>query len=159
MPDLIRYALSDSSLGTFIAAMSSSGLVTFEFYDDETEALNLLGARFPDATVERDDAGLREIVDKLKHAVDHPAEGTNLKLDPPGGPYQRQVWALLREIPVGETTTYGALAAKLGTRDARDVTQAIGANPIAVLIPCHRVVKKDGGASGIAGACAGSVRC
>jgi AraC family transcriptional regulator, regulatory protein of adaptative response / methylated-DNA-[protein]-cysteine methyltransferase len=55
---------------------------------------------------------------------------------------------MLREIPAGATTNYGALAAKLGTRDARDVTEAIGSNSIAILIPCHRVVRKDGSISG-----------
>ncbi len=55
---------------------------------------------------------------------------------------------MLREIPAGETTTYGALAARLGTRDPRDVTEAIASNAIAILIPCHRVVKKDGSLSG-----------
>jgi AraC family transcriptional regulator, regulatory protein of adaptative response / methylated-DNA-[protein]-cysteine methyltransferase len=54
----------------------------------------------------------------------------------------------LRTVPVGETTNYGALAAKLGTRDAREITEAIGRNPIAVLVPCHRVIKKDGSISG-----------
>jgi AraC family transcriptional regulator, regulatory protein of adaptative response / methylated-DNA-[protein]-cysteine methyltransferase len=55
---------------------------------------------------------------------------------------------MLRAIPVGETTTYGALAAKLGTRDPREVTEAIAGNPVAVLVPCHRVIKKDGSISG-----------
>jgi AraC family transcriptional regulator, regulatory protein of adaptative response / methylated-DNA-[protein]-cysteine methyltransferase len=55
---------------------------------------------------------------------------------------------MLRAIPVGETTNYSALAAKLGTRDAREVTEAIACNPIAVLVPCHRVLKKDGSISG-----------
>jgi AraC family transcriptional regulator of adaptative response/methylated-DNA-[protein]-cysteine methyltransferase len=55
---------------------------------------------------------------------------------------------MLREVPAGETTNYGSLVAKLGTRDARDVTEAIGSNTIAILIPCHRVVKKDGSISG-----------
>lgn len=55
---------------------------------------------------------------------------------------------MLREIPAGETTSYGSLAATLGTRDAHDVTEAIGSNTIAILIPCHRVVKKDGSISG-----------
>jgi len=55
---------------------------------------------------------------------------------------------MLREIPAGETTSYGALAAKLGSRDPRDVTAAIANNPIAVIVPCHRVIKKDGSISG-----------
>lgn len=58
------------------------------------------------------------------------------------------MWSLLREIPSGETTSYGALAARLGTRDARHVTEAIASNAIAILIPCHRVMKKDGSLSG-----------
>jgi AraC family transcriptional regulator of adaptative response/methylated-DNA-[protein]-cysteine methyltransferase len=58
------------------------------------------------------------------------------------------VWTMLREIPAGETTNYGALAAKLGTRDARDVTGAIASNCIAILVPCHRVIRKDGSISG-----------
>jgi AraC family transcriptional regulator, regulatory protein of adaptative response / methylated-DNA-[protein]-cysteine methyltransferase len=69
-------------------------------------------------------------------------------LDMRGSDYQKHVWAMLREIPSGETTSYGAMAAKLGTRDARDVTEAIGSNTIAILIPCHRVIKKDGSISG-----------
>ena len=59
-----------------------------------------------------------------------------------------KIWGKLREIPTGETTNYGALAADLGTRDAREVTEAISANPIAILVPCHRVIKKDGSISG-----------
>jgi AraC family transcriptional regulator of adaptative response/methylated-DNA-[protein]-cysteine methyltransferase len=71
-----------------------------------------------------------------------------IALDPRGDDYQKTVWSIVQEIPAGETTTYGALAAKLGSRDARDVTAAIAANAIALLIPCHRVVKKDGSLSG-----------
>jgi AraC family transcriptional regulator of adaptative response/methylated-DNA-[protein]-cysteine methyltransferase len=65
-----------------------------------------------------------------------------------GTPYEVEVWSMLRAIPAGEMTNYGALAAKLGTRDAREVTEAIACNPIAVLVPCHRVIKKDGSISG-----------
>ena len=73
---------------------------------------------------------------------------SDIALDLRGTPYEIQVWNLLREIAVGETTSYGALAAKLGTRDARDVTVAISTNPVAILVPCHRVIKKDGSISG-----------
>ena len=148
MSELIRYAFGKSTLGGFIAAMSGAGLVSFEFGDDEAALGRSLAAQFPDAQVERDDASLRQLIHQLELLVDHPDEDPRIKLDPRGSAYEKQVWSLLREIPAGETTTYGALAAKLGTRDARDVTEAISSNRIAILIPCHRVVKKDGSISG-----------
>jgi O-6-methylguanine DNA methyltransferase len=80
--------------------------------------------------------------------VDWPEDVSDIPLDLIGTSYEIQVWNLLRQIAVGETTSYGALAAKLGTRDARDVTVAISTNPIAILVPCHRVLKKNGSISG-----------
>jgi AraC family transcriptional regulator of adaptative response/methylated-DNA-[protein]-cysteine methyltransferase len=88
------------------------------------------------------------MVGKLEHLVDHPDQDPGIVLHMRGSDYQKQVWTILREVPAGETTNYGSLAANLGTRDARDVTEAISSNTIAVLIPCHRVVKKDGSISG-----------
>jgi len=80
-------------------------------------------------------------------SIIHPHD-PGIVLDMRGSDYQKQVWSMLREIPAGETTNYGSLAAKLGTRDAREVTEAIGSNAIAILVPCHRVIKKDGSTSG-----------
>jgi AraC family transcriptional regulator of adaptative response/methylated-DNA-[protein]-cysteine methyltransferase len=148
MSERIRYAWGASSLGDFIAAISDRGLVAFEFADRGAAALETLRAEFPGALLEEDKEGLPGIIGRLETLVDHPGTDPGLALDPRGSDYQRQVWSLLREIPAGQTTTYGALAAKLGTRDARDVTEAIGSNAIAILIPCHRVVKKDGSLSG-----------
>jgi AraC family transcriptional regulator of adaptative response/methylated-DNA-[protein]-cysteine methyltransferase len=85
---------------------------------------------------------------KLARLVDHPDQEPDIALDPRGSDYEKQVWTMLREIAPGETTTYGALAAKRGTRDAREVTEAIGANAVAILIPWHRVLKKNGSISG-----------
>jgi AraC family transcriptional regulator of adaptative response/methylated-DNA-[protein]-cysteine methyltransferase len=82
-----------------------------------------------------DRRGLCEIVGKLEHLLDHPDQDPGIVLDMRGSAYQKQVWTLLREIPAGETTNYEALAARLGTRDARDVTEAIGSNSIAIPIP------------------------
>ncbi|MDQ0472221.1 methylated-DNA--[protein]-cysteine S-methyltransferase [Labrys wisconsinensis] len=145
--DPIRYALGQSSLGSFVVALSRQGLVAFEFADGGA-ALDTLRALLPDAVLEQDQEGLSDLVGKLERLVDEPGTDPGIALDPQGTAYEKQVWSLLREIPAGETTTYGALAARLGTRDARDVTQAIAANPIAILVPCHRVVKKDGSLSG-----------
>jgi AraC family transcriptional regulator of adaptative response/methylated-DNA-[protein]-cysteine methyltransferase len=148
MSERIRYARGSSSLGDFTAAVSDKGLVVFEFGEPDAAMLDALQARFPDAVIEDDRSGLSGTIGKLEHLVDHPDKDLGIALDMRGSDYQKTVWTLLREVPAGETTNYGALAAKLGTRDARDVTEAIGANAIAILIPCHRVIKKDGSISG-----------
>jgi AraC family transcriptional regulator of adaptative response/methylated-DNA-[protein]-cysteine methyltransferase len=84
----------------------------------------------------------------VNRAIEQPDRDPGLPLDLRGTPYELKVWTMLRSVPAGETTNYGALAAELGTRDARDVTEAIASNPVAVLVPCHRVIKKDGSISG-----------
>lgn len=148
MSEPIRYAWGQSSLGDFIAAVSERGLVAFEFVDRSSTPLDTLQARLPDVSLQEDRASLSELVSKLATLVDHPESDPNITLDARGSDYQKEVWLLLREIPAGETTNYGALAVKLGTRDVRDVTEAIASNCIAILIPCHRVIKKNGSLSG-----------
>jgi AraC family transcriptional regulator of adaptative response/methylated-DNA-[protein]-cysteine methyltransferase len=148
MSGKISYSGGSSSLGEFVVAASDKGVVAFEFSDDRMGMINALQKRFPGTTIEPDIAALSPIVGKLQLLVDNPDQETNIAIDPRGSAYEKQVWALLRTIKPGETTNYGSLAAKLGTRDPRDVTEAISANAIAILIPCHRVVKKDGSISG-----------
>jgi AraC family transcriptional regulator of adaptative response/methylated-DNA-[protein]-cysteine methyltransferase len=148
MSEHIRYAWGQSSLGEFIAARSEQGLVAFEFSDQRDETIKRLRARFPDAVVTEDHEALRDMIDILSDIVDHPEHRPDLALDVRGTDYQKRVWEILRQIPAGSRTNYGAIAAQLGTRDARDVTDAIASNAIAILIPCHRVVKKDGSLSG-----------
>jgi AraC family transcriptional regulator of adaptative response/methylated-DNA-[protein]-cysteine methyltransferase len=148
MSERIRFAWGSSSLGEFIAAVSDKGLVLFEFGANRAAMQAQVQACAPEAVIEQDDAGLADMIGKLAHVIDHPDHDPGIALDPRGSAYQQQVWKLLREIPAGETTHYGALAAKLGTRDAREVTEAIASNPIVILIPCHRVIKKDGSISG-----------
>lgn len=148
MTERIRYAWGHSSLGDFVVAASDVGLVAFEFASQGHEAVDALRAHFPDTMIEQDETGLADTVAKLSELVDHPDRDPAIPLDIRGTAYQRQVWSILREIPAGTTTNYGAIAAKMGTRDPRDVTEAIASNTIAILIPCHRVVKKDGSLSG-----------
>lgn len=148
MAEHIRYSWGRSSLGAFVAAASAQGLVAFEFADDPARGLQALRDRAPDAELTEDPEGLADLVRRLSALAEDPAAAAEIPLDPRGSAYELGVWRMLREIPAGETTSYGALAAKLGTRDARDVTAAIAANGIAILIPCHRVVKKDGSISG-----------
>jgi AraC family transcriptional regulator of adaptative response/methylated-DNA-[protein]-cysteine methyltransferase len=149
MSDLIHYAIGHSSLGDFFAARSERGIVAFEFMSAGVDPADLLRERFAAAELLEDAAGPAATLAALVRLVDHPGEDPGLPLDLRGSDYERTVWQMLREIPVGATTSYGEIAARMGTpRDARDATAAIAANRIAILVPCHRVLKKDGSLSG-----------
>jgi AraC family transcriptional regulator, regulatory protein of adaptative response / methylated-DNA-[protein]-cysteine methyltransferase len=148
MREIIRFAWGISSLGNFIVAMSDKGLVALEFSSNRSATEDALSVRFAEADVIDSQQGLTDVLEKVSRAIEEPGFDPAVPLDLRGTPYEVEVWSMLRAIPVGETTNYGALAAKLGTRDARDVTEAIACNPIAVLVPCHRVIKKDGSISG-----------
>lgn len=148
MSEILRYTWGESSLGDFIVAASGKSVVAFEFADRRDAAIDALRGQLPEARLELDDTGLATLAARLQALIERSGGAPDIALDPRGDDYQRKVWSLLQEIPLGEITTYGALAARLGTRDARDVTAAIAANMIAILIPCHRVVRKDGSLSG-----------
>ncbi len=149
MRNTIRHALGQSSLGDFIAAFSERGLVMFEFSDRRESSLDALRERFADAEIIEDEAGLADAIAKLAGLIDHPEQDIDLPLDLRGSEYEQRVWEALRAIPAGRTTSYGDIAAKLGNpREAREVAEACAANTIAILVPCHRVVKKDGSLSG-----------
>jgi AraC family transcriptional regulator of adaptative response/methylated-DNA-[protein]-cysteine methyltransferase len=148
MSEIIRYAWGESSLGPFIAARSERGLVAFEFADRATASVEALRSRFPDAHV-AEDAAMADTIERLASVVDHPERDAGLVLDPRGTEYERRVWNALREVPAGRTVTYGDIAAALGApRDTREVGEACAANTLAILVPCHRVVKKDGSLAG-----------
>jgi AraC family transcriptional regulator of adaptative response/methylated-DNA-[protein]-cysteine methyltransferase len=149
MSETIRYAFSESSLGPFITAASDCGLVAFEFVEQRSSAVEALRARFTDAEIVEDGTGLAEMVERLIAAIDHPGRDPGLALDMRGTDFEKRVWKALRDIPAGRTVSYGDIAVKLGApREAREVAEACAANTIAILIPCHRVVKKDGSLSG-----------
>jgi AraC family transcriptional regulator of adaptative response/methylated-DNA-[protein]-cysteine methyltransferase len=148
MREIIRFAWGTSSLGDFLVALSDQGLVGFEFAGQRAAMEDALRSRFPHAEMVADQDGLTEILDTMDQVIEQPGFDPKIPLDLRGTPYEVSVWRMLIDTPVGETTNYGALAAKLGTRDARDVTEAISVNPIAILVPCHRVIKKGGSISG-----------
>lgn len=148
MQETIQFAWGNSSLGNFLIAASDRGVVAIEFGSDRSSMETALRSRFPEARVIENPEELSSVLSIVSRATEDPGSAAEVPLDLRGTPYEIGVWKMLREIPVGETTTYGSLAAKLGTRDARDVTQAITNNRVAVLVPCHRVIKKDGSISG-----------
>ena len=141
----IRYAFGDSSLGPFVAALSARGLAAVAF----DAGLAELEVRFPGADLVEDQAALSKTIDKLTALIDRPEDDPGLTLDLQGSDFECRVWNALRGIPVGATTTYGEIATRLGVpRQAREVGEACAANRLAIVVPCHRVVKKDGSISG-----------
>lgn len=148
MGEIIRHAWGTTTLGDLLVAVSSTGIVALDFTSDRAAAAEALRHRFADAQVVDATDALAAELDRVVSAIERPGTDPGLSLDLRGTPYEIRVWTMLRAIAPGQTTTYGALAAQLGTRDAREVTAAIAGNPIAVLVPCHRVIKKDGSLSG-----------
>jgi AraC family transcriptional regulator, regulatory protein of adaptative response / methylated-DNA-[protein]-cysteine methyltransferase len=146
MANTIRYAAGQSSLGSFVAALSDRGLAMVAFGAANEADLK---ARFANADLVEDPAALQETLGKVARLIDHPETGAEFALDLQGSPFELKVWQALREIPVGTTATYGEIAARIGSpREARDVGEACAANKLAVVVPCHRIVKKDGSISG-----------
>lgn len=144
----LRYATGSSVLGPFLVAMSPHGIAAILFGDTRGQMVEDLRERFAMDGSE-DDSGLADIVDRVAALIAAPGVPFDLPLDPAGSEFQHQVWRALRQIPAGKTANYAEIARAIGRPTAtRAVAQACGANPIAVVIPCHRVVRSDGGLSG-----------
>ena len=148
--ELIRHAAGNSALGVVLVAATGIGVCAILLGDDAETLAADLRARFPRARLEPGDAQFSAWVAAVVSFVDAPAAGSlALPLDIRGTAFQRRVWEALRAIPPGETRTYSAVAAGLGAPNAvRAVAGACAANPLAVAVPCHRVVGRDGGLSG-----------
>ena len=143
----IRWAVVDTRLGQMLLAATEKGICRLSFDEDEAE----LKRRFPKATIEEGGAAMQELVKGAIAAIDHPAQMPDLPLDVQGTAFQQAVWQELRKIPAGETRSYADIAAAVGKPKAvRAAGSANGANNVAVLIPCHRVVRTDGTLGGYA---------
>lgn len=134
----------ESPMGLLSIVVSEEGLVELDFYDPKEEAPDPYGA-------------LEQVHlyhEKVKEWLDHYFAGDpiaiSFPLAPQGTAFQERVWRLLREIPYGETKTYGQLAQDLSCGSAQAVGQAVGRNPLTILVPCHRVMGKDGQLTGYA---------
>jgi len=144
----LRYATGNSVLGPFLVAMSPHGIAAILFGRTRGQMVEDLRERFA-MDGNEDDPGLADIVDRVAALIANPAMRFDLPLDPTGSEFQRRVWQALRQISVGKTASYAEIARAIGRPKAtRAVAQACGANPIAVAIPCHRVVRSDGRLSG-----------
>jgi len=146
----IRFAVVRSYLGPVLVAATERGICAIEFGRSADALKDLLRARFPKTRLRGPDPGLRKAVAGVLSLLDEPRKRRPaLPLDIEGTSFQRRVWQALSRIPAGSTATYAEIAARVGRpKAARAVAQACAANPVAVAIPCHRVVRADGGPGG-----------
>ncbi len=145
----IRFAIGQCSLGAILVAQSARGVCAILIGDDPDVLARDLQDRFPNAHLIGGDGEFEQLVARVVGFVEAPAIGLDLPLDLRGTAFQQRVWQALREIPAGRTASYTDIAQRIGVpASVRAVAQACGANPLAVAIPCHRVVRLDGGLSG-----------
>jgi len=145
----IRFALGQCSLGAILVAATAKGVCAILLGDDADELLRDFQVRFRRANLIGGDAEFERLVARVVGFVETPTLDLDLPLDVRGTAFQQRVWRALREIPAGSTASYTDIAVRIGApTSARAVAQACGANPVAVAIPCHRVVRTDGALSG-----------
>jgi AraC family transcriptional regulator of adaptative response/methylated-DNA-[protein]-cysteine methyltransferase len=145
----IRYTCADSPLGRMLVAATDRGICAIQFARSDGELLEGLKREFPFATRRPDNGGLKSwVVALLSQMRSREADGA-LPLDIRATAFQRRVWTYLQSIPFGATQSYSAVAKGIGQpRATRAVARACATNPVAVAIPCHRVVREDGSMGG-----------
>ncbi len=147
--EVLHFAVGQCSLGAILVASSAKGVAAILLGDDPDALVRDLQDRFANAQLVGGDAGYEQQVARVIGLIEAPGHGLDLPLDVRGTAFQRRVWQALGEIPAGRTCTYSELAQRIGAPQAvRAVAGACAANPLAVAIPCHRVVRRDGSLSG-----------
>ncbi len=145
----IRFAVGQCRLGAILVASSTRGVCAIALGDDPELLVRGLQDQFPAAILLGGDAAFEGMMARVVGFVEAPGAGLELPLDIRGTAFQQSVWQALRKIPAGQTVSYQALAALIGApKSARAVAAACAANRLAVAIPCHRVVRRDGALSG-----------
>lgn len=145
----IHYTVVDSALGRLLVAATEKGVCAILIGDDDKLLIQDLRRRFPSATFNQDEKLLSVYISQLIALIEEPQHAIQLPLDIRGTLFQQKVWKALQEIPVGETRSYTEIAAAIAApRAVRAVAGACAANALAIVIPCHRVVRNDGNISG-----------
>ena len=145
----IRFAVGECSLGSILVAATDKGVCAIQFGDDPDALVRDLQDTFPKAKFIGGDEAFEQAVAQVVGFVEAPQRGLGLPLHVRGTAFQQRVWQALRAIPAGATASYTEVAGKIGEpKAARAVAQACSANPVAVAIPCHRVVRRDGAPAG-----------
>ncbi|MHC1697718.1 MAG: methylated-DNA--[protein]-cysteine S-methyltransferase [Geobacteraceae bacterium] len=147
---LICFSVVQTSyLGWVLVAATGNGICSLSLGENPDILREELRMRFPQAEFREGDPAISEMVSQVLSFVEAPRSGHNLPLDIRGSTFQQRVWLALREIPAGSTVSYRELAEQIGRPQAvRAVATACAANPVAVLVPCHRVVRSDGNLAG-----------
>ena len=145
----IHFAIGQCSLGAIVVAQSGRGICAILIGDDPKQLVNDLQKQFPNANLIGGTDANEKLVAKVIGLMERPGMGLDLSLDIRGTAFQQRVWNVLRQMPVGATATYREIANRIGEPKAyRAVAQACAANTLAVAVPCHRVIRNDGGLSG-----------
>ena len=148
----IRFTTGASPLGSVLVASTDRGICAVSVRQSGEGAEEYLRARFPNSEIERDDAKLERALDIVQQRIAGHKLDDVLPLDLQGTDFQREVWSQLLSIPAGSTRSYLDVAQAINRPKAtRAVAQACGANPVAVVVPCHRVVMTDGSIGGYSG--------
>jgi AraC family transcriptional regulator, regulatory protein of adaptative response / methylated-DNA-[protein]-cysteine methyltransferase len=149
MAAVVRFTITSSPLGRMLIAATDKGICAIQFADSDDELTQGLMREFPFAARKRDDAALAQWRVSLGQLLNGQEAHPSLPLDIRATAFQRRVWEHLQRIPRGETQSYSAVAKKLGMPKAtRAVARACATNPVAIAIPCHRVVRQDGDLGG-----------
>ena len=144
-PENITFGTGRSSLGPVLVAASVNGIVSILLGRKPRDLIRNLGERFPKANLVRNENEMKRVVSPVLRYVEAPVEPFDLALDIRGTPFQKRVWAEVRKIPIGETSTYSRIAELVGAPKAiRAVANTCAANGFAFAVPCHRVLHKDG---------------
>lgn len=145
----IRFGTGKSSLGPVLVAQSDRGVCAILLGDDADALQRDLQERFPQARLTDGGTRFQSVIAEIVDMIETPGRGLDLPLDLHGTDFQRHVWQVLREIPAGGTASYAEVARRIGSPESvRSVASACAANALAVAIPCHRVIRSDGGLSG-----------
>ena len=148
----ITYTTGDSALGKVVVAATENGVCSVSIRESDVDAEESLRARFPRTEIKRDDDALRGRLAVVRDRISGRRLDEALPLDLHGTDFQREVWEQLLTIPPGKTRSYLDVARAINRpRATRAVAQACGANPVAVVVPCHRVVMADGSLGGYSG--------
>ncbi|MCL1635013.1 methylated-DNA--[protein]-cysteine S-methyltransferase [Luteimonas sp. SX5] len=148
-PQKIAFSIGVSAIGRVLVARSERGVCAILLGDDDNALASQLQQRFANSELTRDDVSLQLVLAQVAGFVDQPQGDLDVPLDAHGSDFQQRVWQALRSIPAGATASYTDIAQRIGSPHAvRAVAAACAANPLAVVIPCHRVIKRDGSLSG-----------
>ncbi len=147
--DTIHFGIGSCWLGLILVASSEKGICAILLGDTSSVLIKNLKCRFPNADCIQDEKQLKPLIKKVIKHTSSPSNEFDLPLDTQGTSFQKRVWKALRKIPCGTTSSYLNVAKHIGKPESvRAVAQACGANPLAIVVPCHRVIKTDGSLSG-----------